>query len=172
MVTTVYLDVDGVINAVTDQPPREATCWMGDWTGPVKVAGMPILYAEELITELNGIAARENVTVKWLTSWEEEAAHDLAPAIGLNGTEWEVLSGVEFDDPMNWNWWKLDRIRADIKATRPDKVIWLDDDIAFDPKTITWLLSPGLPLLPLSPRVTHGLTRNDLQLIRNFLDSE
>lgn len=172
MATTIYLDVDGVINACSDRPPREETQWTGDRKGPVTLAGSPVLFSVELVAGLNAIASREDVTIKWLTSWEEHAAQVLAPAVGLNGTEWEVLRGVEFDDPMNWNWWKLDRIRADIAATRPQRVVWVDDDVAFDPKALTWLLSPGRPLLHLSPRTAHGLTRNDLQLILDFLDSE
>jgi hypothetical protein len=171
MKASIYLDVDGVFNAVSAEAPRQQTGWQGDWVGPVKVGGMPILYSQELVAAVNELAARPDVTVKWLTSWEEIAARDLAPAIGLAaGSHWEVISGVEFDDPSNFNWWKLDRIRQDLAATRPGRAVWVDDDIAYDPKTLVWLMSPGLPMLHLSPRTVHGLTRGHIRQINDFLD--
>lgn len=173
MKTNIYLDVDGVFNAVSEEAPRTATGWHGDWAGPVKVGGIPILYSMELVEAVNELATRPGVTVKWLTSWEEMAARDLAPAIGLvAGSDWEVITGVEFDDPANFNWWKLDRIRKDLATTRPDRAVWVDDDIAYDPKSLVWLMSPGLPILHLSPRTLHGMTRRDVQKISDFLDAD
>jgi hypothetical protein len=171
--TNIYFDVDGVFNPVSDAPPRTSTGWHGDWVGPVKVGGIPILYSVELVAAVNNLASRPGVTVKWLTSWEELAATDLAPAIGLaGGDDWEVISGVEDDDPQKFDWWKLDRIRKDLAATRPDRAVWIDDDITYDPKSLVWLMSPGLPLLHLSPRTVHGLNQGDVQRINEILDAE
>lgn len=171
MKTNIYLDVDGVFNAVADAPPRIDMGWQERWVGPVKVGGISILYSVELVAAVNEIAARPGVTIKWLTAWEELAADELAPAIGLaTGSDWEVITSVEDDDPQNFNWWKLDRIRKDLATSRPDRAVWVDDDIAYDPKSLVWLMSPGLPMLHLSPRTLHGLTRSDVQQINDFLD--
>lgn len=169
--TNIYLDVDGVFNAVSDAAPRTNTGWHGDWVGPVKVGGISILYSVELVAAVNELAARPGVTVKWLTAWEELATDELAPAIGLGaGSDWEVITGVEDDDPQNFNWWKLDRVRKDLASSNPDRAVWVDDDIAYDPKTLVWLMSPGLPVLHLSPRTLHGMTRGDVQRIHDFLE--
>lgn len=173
MRTNIYLDVDGVFNPVSAEPPRAASGWQGDWVGPATVGGIPILYSVELIEAVNELAARPDVTVKWLTSWEELAAEQLAPAIGLTaGSDWEVIAGVEDDDPQNFNWWKLDRIRKDLATATPDRAVWVDDDIAYDPKSLLWLQSPGLPILHLSPRTINGLTPDDVRRINAFLDGE
>lgn len=173
MRTTIYLDVDGVFNPIAEEPPRADTGWHGEWVGPVSVGGFLTRYSVELVEAVNALAARPGITMKWLTSWEELAATHLAPAIGLTGGgDWEVIAGVEDDDPSNFNWWKLDRIRKDLAATKPDRAVWVDDDIAYDPKTLVWLMSPGLPVLHLSPRTVHGLTRDDVQRINDFLDGD
>lgn len=172
MRTNIYLDVDGVFNPIAEEAPRGATGWHGEWIGPVNIGGFLTRYSVELVEAVNAVASRPGVAVKWLTSWEELAAEQLAPAIGLTaGRDWEVIAGVENDDPGNFNWWKLDRIRQDLEATRPDRAVWVDDDIAFDPKTLVWLMSPGLPVLHLSPRTVHGLTRDHIRRINTFLDA-
>jgi len=87
MKTTIYLDVDGVLNAVSKKSPTLTATGWGEWkTAPVN--GWPILWAPELITALNELAAREDVTFKWLTTWTDDAAKVLSPAIGIEGQEW------------------------------------------------------------------------------------
>ncbi len=170
MGATIYLDVDGVINAISSGAPRPTTHWMGQWRKET-IAHFPIHWSQELIEELNAIAALPDVSVKWLTSWEG-AAHELAASVGLvGGHEWEVIPGVEDDNPATWDWWKLAKIREDIAATRPDKVVWIDDDISSDPKTVTWLMSPGVDILPICPQTLHGLTRKHIRQIHEFLDT-
>lgn len=167
----VYNDVDGVLAAWTNHtispPPAEATGW-GRWSKLDMAGSYPGYVSAELIEQMNRLAGLPGVTMKFLTSWEEQAATDFAPAFGLTGEDWPVLTGVEYDDIRNWDWWKLHRIKADVAADRPEKVIWLDDDITSDPKSLMWIDGLHAPILHISPKTAHGLTSADMEAIFTF----
>lgn len=166
--TTIYLDVDGVLNAVTTASDRlrKATGWEAWETKPVN--RWPILWAPELIAELNELAAREDVTFKWLTTWTDDAAKILSPAIGINGQGWEVLHGDQHAWGGKHGWWKLEAIRADVETTNPERFIWIDDDLSMEGVALDWL--SGFPEgLGVSPFCSEGLRRDDLDAIRNFI---
>jgi hypothetical protein len=166
--STIYLDVDGVINAVSkNSPALKITGWQ-KWATK-KISGWQILYSPELIDELNRLAELPSVTFKWLTTWEDEAANELSPATGLNGQEWEVLHG----DQHAWHgrdWWKLQAIREDV-ASNNDRFIWVDDDISAEPEALNWVKSEGGGLV-ISPNTTHGLTRSHIEKISRFIEAE
>jgi hypothetical protein len=170
---TVYSDADGIWVAWSDHrftaAPAEQTGWHGPWH-PVTVPGsFPGYWAEESVEAMNRIAAHPDVTVKWLTAWEEGAPEQLAPMIGLHGADWEMIPGVEEDDLANWNWWKLAKIREDVARTRPDRIVWMDDDINFDAKALAWLEMLDVPVLVICPRTEHGLTKDHLAEIEAFI---
>lgn len=171
MNTTIYSDADGIWVAWSDHrftaAPAEQTGWRL-WH-PVTIPGsFPGYWAEEPVSAMNTIAAHPDVTIKWLTAWEEGAPEQLAPAIGLEGT-WEMIPGVDEDDIANWNWWKLAKIREDIARTRPDRVVWMDDDIRSDPPSLAWLETLNIPVLVVCPRTEYGLTRDHLAEIEAFI---
>lgn len=170
MSTTIYLDVDGVLNAVTHKSPSLTKLGWGRWdswqTAPVN--GWPILWAPDLIAALNELADREDVTIKWLTTWTDDAAKVLSPAIGINGQDWPVLHG----DLHGWRgrtWWKLEAIRADVEATSPDKFIWIDDDLSMEREAIEWLDGQAAGL-GISPFMSEGLTADNLTQITNYIN--
>lgn len=172
MSTTIYLDVDGVLNAVTHKSPSLTKLGWGRWdawrTAPVN--GWPILWAPDLIAALNELSEREDVTFKWLTTWTDDAAKVLSPAIGINGQKWEVLHG----DLHGWRgrkWWKLEAIRADVEAIWPDRFIWIDDDLSLESAAIEWLEGRANGV-GISPFMREGLTRDNLALITKFIDAE
>lgn len=172
MKTTLYSDADGVYVAWSDHrftaPPAAQTGWTGAWH-PVTIPGsFPGYWSEDVVEAMNRIAAYPDVTVKWLTAWEEGAPKLLAPAIGLAGI-WEMIPGVDEDDIGNWDWWKLAKIREDIARSRPDRVVWLDDDIRSDPGALAWLKTLEIPVLVICPNTSHGLTRDHLGEIEAFL---
>lgn len=172
---TAYFDADGIFDAATDHrfspPPAEQTGWE-DWN-PITVPGaFPGYWSGDLVDAVNRIAGIPSVTCKWLTSWEEQAPLQLAPAIGLAATEWEVIYGVEEDDPMNWHWWKLAKIHEDLEKDRPEGFIWLDDDITSDPAALHWLRTIDLPHLAVCPRTADGLTRVHLDEIESFIGKQ
>lgn len=165
MTTTIYLDVDGVLNAVNKRIPT-MTGW-GEYTRR-KVNSFQVLFAPALIEVLNELASREGVTFKWLTTWERDAAEDLSPAIGLNGQEWQVLGG----DQHSWHgrdWWKLQAIRADVEATSPSRFFWIDDDLDAERHAREWL-STRAEGTGISPLMRDGLTTADVAQIFRALD--
>ena len=161
MSTTIYLDVDGVINAVTKRAPT-STGW-GEYARR-KVNSFAIMFAPDLVTALNELAARDDVTIKWLTTWEKDAAEDLSPALGINGQDWAVLTG----DQEAWrggDWWKLAAITADVEETAPEQFFWIDDDLAGEAAALSWLDSrpEGAAI---TPNMRLGLTLAHIDEIR------
>jgi len=135
------------------------------------VNGWPILWAPELISALNEIAAREDVTIKWLTTWEDDAAKILSPAIGINGQGWEVLHGDQHAWGGKRGWWKLEAIRADVEATSPDKFVRIDDDLSMESEALEWINNRAWGLA-VSPFMREGLTREAVALISEFAETE
>lgn len=169
MTTTIYLDVDGVLNAVTRKNPTPAAVgWPEDGWETAPINGYPIRWNRELITALNELAAREDVTFKWLTTWTHDAAKILSPAIGINGQDWEVLDR-DSDGPFR-PWWKLEAIRADVEAESPDKFIWIDDDLSAEREALEWL-NGRAEGLGISPFMREGLTCCDIDQITVFIDT-
>lgn len=161
MKTIIYLDVDGVINAIRNGTPSQKRTGFKDFRR-VTVRNYQIQYAQELVDQINALADRDDVTIKWLTTWEEHAANDLSPTIGINGQNWEVLTG----DTHAWqgrNWWKLQAIRDDYNKEQPDLAIWIDDDIKLERESVIW--SDQNKVLALSPDPMDGLTQGDLTFI-------
>lgn len=166
MKTTIYLDVDGVVNAVSKRTPKlNITGWETWKTKPVN--GWPILFSPEMIAALNELAVDPDVTFKWLTTWTDDAAKVLSPAIGINGQDWEALEGEQH----GWHgrdWWKLIAIRDDVEESDSERFIWIDDDIKAERAAIEWVKSRN-DVLALSPFTVQGLTRNELNAARAFI---
>lgn len=162
----IYLDVDGVLNAYSKNPPRTNTQWSGTW-GHQMITGFPILWSFELIEEINALAKRDGIEVKWLTTWQDSAASELSPVLGLNGEEWSFFETEDEDDLVNW--WKLAAIKKDIEESSPDKVVWIDDDIPFEKNAVQWSQSLDIPILTVSPNSNHGLTKKQWNGIIDFV---
>lgn len=122
----------------------------------------------------NDVRALVNWTGTILLPSQTEGAHDapknLCPAIGLEGTEWEVLTG----DQQDWhgrNWWKLAAIRDDFNAEKPDLAIWIDDDIKLEREAIYWAAETE-GVMAISPDPLDGLTRDCLTRITKEIDGK
>lgn len=164
----IYLDVDGVINAIRNGTPSQKRTGFKDFRREV-VRGFQIQYAQEIIDQLNKLAERDDLEIKWLTTWEEHAANDLSPAIGINGQHWEVLTG----DMHSWSgrdWWKLRAIRDDHAKHQPELAIWIDDDIKREREAIYWAAETE-GVLAISPFELDGLTSEDLNDIQANIEA-
>lgn len=156
---SIYLDVDGVINAVSPSP----VSWGWEGEGRVeRINGFPIRWAPQLVDALNDLASRPHVHMHWLTTWEGDAPRDLCPVIGLDGGDWPVLRNDPAYEPTALSWWKLAALQAHLPDDR--RAIWIDDDIAFDRTAQTWL-DETPRVTAFSPRTWLGLTRAQMNLV-------
>lgn len=157
----VYIDVDGVINAVCRRAHPE---WEWGDISVVDVAGFPIHYSPALVDELNRLADLPNVTMHWLTTWENDAATKLCPALGINGADWTVLGREQHAAETDAAWWKLTALR-DYFSGRNTRAVWIDDDIPYDEPAREWIESLGGRLIAVTPRTYLGLTPAHMKAI-------
>lgn len=181
----IYLDVDGVLNSLSGRPPKSMTKWVGEWSQEqVQTIGgrfWTILWSNELIDNINKLALQPNVTIKWLTTWEDSASVFLSPALGITeGHNWEVLKdSKESLSPVTegWtqetskSWWKLDLIREDVENGDYDAVVWIDDDLKHSREAMSWIRSveESIGFLPVSPFSTLGVTKREFDDIMEFV---
>jgi hypothetical protein len=160
LLPVVLMDVDGVLNPVCDAPPEH---W-GDWRpGPEGTGG---LWSASMADAVRDLAARAEL--RWLTTWWDKtdrlAFLGLGPAPVANTRE-EYLDRA--GGPLSW--WKLNVARRVLTEGRP--VVWVDDDLAHDPRAVAWVRSVGTGrLLPVCPDTQVGLTPYDVGRIDRGLD--
>jgi hypothetical protein len=169
MTTIVYIDVDGVINSFHQS---KTVGWEGDWKW-ASVDGYIIHWYTDLIEELNKLNAMENVTVKWLTTWQDKAVIDLCPALGIEGTSWDVLYAADQEDLFNLQngWWKLRAIIKDYTIHQPDKVVWIDDDFKYEGNAMEWANFMEGTVHPVSPFTDWGMTKEEFNGIIEFINT-
>ena len=130
-----FLDVDGVLNAVTRKTPSS---W-DDWK-ETTVLGYRILYSPSVVSFLNALS--HTVDIVWLSTWRNRANVDLAPALGLEGpwvvAEDLVRPGMRVEEllpgttryPWEMSWHKYQVLLSVLAKSDPDVVFaWVDDDL-------------------------------------------
>lgn len=168
--TTVYIDVDGVINSFIED--RKLSGWSGEWKKE-KVMGYWIHWYTDLVDSLNKFDKMENVTVKWLTTWQDNAVTHLCEPLGINGKAWEVVYALDKSAlyVTKVHWWKLKAMQKDIEETNPDKVVWIDDDISFERTACEWISDQGSKIHAISPFTDVGMTKEDFDGIIEYINS-
>lgn len=160
-----YLDVDGVLNAVT----RKAPAWGWERHRTKRINGYPITWSPDLIDVLNDVAATPGLGVYWLTTWCHDAPKHLAPALGLNGADWPVVGHEHWRRVSGLPWWKHLAIVEHLDGF-DGGVMWIDDDHGVDPGARAWLA--GQPqVLAMAPASDVGITRDEAEIIRRFAAS-
>jgi hypothetical protein len=171
------LDVDGVLNAITRSTPPSgflrgnATPYLseGPYSTPIY---FPICYNPEIIARLLELHTSEKLEIKWLTTWGRGANWSLSELLSLPG--FDVLADPE-DEPyrsMAWQeWWKAYALRQYDIEHRPEKIIWVDDDIKLQTPNIQDILEAP-HVMAICPDERRGLTMKHLDLIEAFLDSD
>jgi hypothetical protein len=166
------LDIDGVINAVSRDPDKNvwpAESWQrtvasamnGDW---------PILFSEYVRDFINEMV--ERVEIRWHTTWQH-AALGFAEAVGI--VELPVQDAPEYHSN-TWigdrhgytnRWWKIGAAERVVQEEER-KLIWTDDDISFEFRSLSHFESGNLFIAP----PTHtGLTQKNLRAIREYVDA-
>lgn len=172
-----FLDVDGVLNAITRSTPQSRITGSG-WASPFEVKNpaqfertkFPIRWDPQIIERIAAVHTSGLAEVIWLTTWGHSANWTLRDLLGL--PEFRVLADPE---SLNWqnrmhrdDWWKADPVRDYIAARQPKKVIWTDDDLGWNkPRLQDVLTREGV--LTVSPHETKGLLPADLTRIEEFL---
>jgi len=156
------LDVDGVLNALD----KRSKDWP-HYETPV-CRGYVIRYAPALIERMDALVAADKVEIVWLTTWWDNIIH-------LPFTNWHGYRVANTEDEYNafrkfsgsYDWWK--RPVAQRLYTPGQKMIWTDDDLAFDRVSVEWVKSVYPDVLGISPNTNHGLTPAHLDTIEAFL---
>jgi hypothetical protein len=98
----------------------------------------------------------------WATTWEQDAADILAPALGLPLD----MRVIEFTSGSANRTWKLTDIEEFV-GDRP--FAWIDDDIG--PDAELWAEMRDFPTLFVHTDATVGMTRADVALLEGFAES-
>ena len=157
-----FLDVDWVIAPAGSPSPA---------SGPVRWADLPpghMHFPVEILERLMRLHDRGAVRVEWLTSWQEEAATHLAPALGLPSWPAWTRGAAPRREGMFalTDWWKERVVLSALTAGQ--RVIWCDDDIAYRARFATPRNYPNT-LLVFSPSSGTGLTTADFTELDRWL---
>lgn len=177
------LDVDGVLNAVADTfDPTvwPAATWIRTWA---KAAGnaYPILASSRVLDFVRLVHDRGLAEIRWHTTWQDSAATDLAPALGLpafavawapeyvgEATAWSGGAG----QPTGGVWWKVGAA-ARVVHTERRPLLWTDDELGRHQRRgelATVLDGAEVPIELVAPTPQVGLTRPQLVEMARFLE--
>lgn len=168
------LDVDGVINAISNNPDR--TLWPDELWRRHQVTDLegntwPILAGQPVLDYLSAVHEQGLAEVRWHTTWRANAKLRLAPVLGL--PDWPVAESPTWlltQRDQAGRWWKTATARRVVQI-EGRRLIWLDDAIAFEktwPNSEIHAVLIG-DVLAVSPTQALGLNRNDLREVDAFL---
>lgn len=169
-----FLDVDGVINAVS-KIENVHYSQFSTWEEKM-VNGYKIRYSPEVVDFINRMS--ERVEVRWLTTWRDKAVDMLAPALGINVFPFDNAEG-RWSPYGNFNghnylpenrWWKLNVILKHIEDGG-ENFIWSDDDLYPHVRNYVRKIADkeGMESLFVTPEIKYGLNVQNLQRIENFV---
>jgi hypothetical protein len=173
-----FLDVDGVLNAFPPPAAGRAPDGAG-WTYratrvATEVGGFTVTVADELLARLHDVHRTGRAAVVWCTTWGEDAAASLAPALGL--PHWPV---APYPDDLRcaplpgWSsapWWKVEAISRWLDR-EPRPYVVTDDDLTPDAADELRARHPDLPALWLRPSTCPGLTPEQADEVEAFLSA-
>lgn len=157
----VLLDVDGVLNAVTDSPdPKQ---W-SDWC-EARPHGIHIHYSPTVGRFFRRMAETDRVEVLWLTTWGQTANEELREVLDMPVLD--VAGLPPFRE--KYGWWKFEIAKA---LWEGDGVpfVWIDDDLGGDDDgAAEWIVSLGRYAIGIKPDWRRGLTQQHLDDIEAFV---
>lgn len=170
------LDIDGVINAVTDRPDRRVWPehqWIRTAAASKFDIEWPILAATPVLDFLRRVHAQGRAEIWWHSTWQQHAVN-VGAALGL--PRWPVRESPEFGSQETYlatplarsgqTWWKLPAAQRVLDEGRP--LLWTDDDARRQLRatdTRPW----GGRALVVAPPVESGLTPRQLRRIDRWL---
>lgn len=154
-----YLDVDGVVNAVPRSPEDLVGSW-DEWH-LAKCMGFWITYSPDMGRRLFELATAAGMEIVWLTTWGRRANQWIAPLFGW--PRFTVLAEPG-DELSRIGWWKFDCI---YRLHNYEPFVWIDDDLASERDAYLWCVENGG--LPISPASETGITPGHLDEIEAWL---
>lgn len=166
---TIYLDVDGVLNALdpfrlSDHTPGAET-WPDFTEHDVSLnEGGGLIQKFRLHLSQQMAAALWDVVdgdIIWHTTWNQGPPHSnkkISPLLG-----WPTLPYLPYKSWHRDSWWKLDVIR---EADLPEKFVWIDDDFAYELEAQKWATEKGGLWIAPDPRV--GITPDHIERIADY----
>jgi hypothetical protein len=173
---TILLDVDGVLNDWSAHPTRELDTGL-DYTEfeaspyvakPYEtVAGFRIFYSKEILSRLHALAARDDVEIKWLTTWCHGANTGLRAEFGF-AEDLEVVGNEFHRNEVNYEgWWKFAAVQKYYLEHPDEYIIWVDDDLAWEDDALEWAGDrPDVLVVAPNPCLRH----EDLDTIEKWIN--
>lgn len=169
--TTIFLDVDGVLNSYPVTGLRALT----EGRRRVHAWHYELHYRPSIVRALERIAAADDAEIVWLSTWSHRCTEEIEPKLGFRGS-YDVIPMP--DDTQNRFaydpelWWKAIAVKEWIAEHPDDRFVWIDDDLAA-PATHRHFseLCPDR-LLMVVPAFHKGLTKRHLRRIRRFAAGE
>lgn len=180
MKPVIYLDVDGVLNAIPFKINKLRKAGWSDWQKsnvPSPIKGDDRVFPFWTSKEMGAALLSLNCDIEWLTTWGEEADTHIADLVGLpkglpvtstidTYRDTRPSSGLFVVNSFNW---KLEGILTD-QEKNPRPFIWIDDDaIDFAAETYLKENCGDTPWHLVKTAAHMGLSKFDVDGIRKFL---
>lgn len=176
------LDIDGVVNALSKQPPVDA--WPEDaWLsfGAEYVTGdvFPMRVSKEVVEFINMLHRNDLAEVRWHTTWQHRAKL-VGKLAGFDN--FDIAEAPEFADYRTFQqrqiraglptWWKLPAAQRVVRDEKRS-VIWVDDDLYHEylrRPDADEKLGGGQRALLVRPNQLTGLVQKELWRILDFVE--
>lgn len=163
---TVYWDIDGVINPDDLPSASSFSGWRSGSYRESVVSQLKASWSADLIDRINRLSRRDDIDMRWLTSWGDEA-YAFGATAGVRQGVMRGTSEENFDSRNEW--WKLDVIEDHVHMmAEGDSIVWIDDSILTEPGTVTWLADHQI-VRWISPDPDIGFTRSEWETLENLL---
>lgn len=163
----IFLDFDGVINAVSKNPPTNLhpkETWKQ--TICTEETDYFIMYSTIVVDFINELSQTNDIY--WLSTWREYT-NQFPDKLGLIHLPYLDETGLELDP---FDWWKFgvaeDFIKEHVDAD--EKIVWIDDDLKYGRKKEAAALL-NYNMLFIGPTTEHGLSTSQMREIKEFCDS-
>lgn len=162
----IFLDFDGVINAVSGKPPTNLhpkETWKQ--TICTEKKDYPIMYSTVVVDFINELSKTNDIY--WLTTWRSYT-HQFEEKLGLVELPYIDEEGLPVVDG---EWWKLTVARDFIKehVDADEKIVWIDDDLRYSRSKEAHALGQ-YNILYVGPAMQHGLSIKEMRQIKEFCE--
>ena len=143
-----FLDIDGVLNPLSNTPPPGFQAYFIDGYS-VSLSDRHGRWLREL---------HETFEIVWASTWEHSANVAVGPLLGL-----PLLGVVEFGNDRVGDTWKLPAV-SERAGDRP--LVWIDDELYEDAQS--WSRARDAPTLLVRPLASDGFTKSNFRSVVKF----